>query len=85
MTLNTARRAKKQQNKALPDVGELYKGYAKEDEEDAVPPIDEAEARAAALQPGPTPDEVPLDAEYVTHPPAGLGTSFVEKPKPGSY
>eukprot|EP00937_MAST-01D_sp_MAST-1D-sp2_P000692 g692.t1 len=53
----------------LPPVGDLYKGYAKEEdavdaEEDAEAPMDEAEARAQALQPGPTPDEdVPLDAD----------------------
>ena len=75
------------QSAHLPPVSTLYQGHGKEPgedlPEDEAPPPDEAEARAAALRPGPTPDEVPLDAEYTTHPPAGLGTAFVEKPAPG--
>jgi len=70
----------------LPDISNLYAGRGLD--RDLAKEIEEEEAAEAAKQnmevlPTPTPDEMPLDAEFVTHPPAGLGTSFIEKPKPG--
>ena len=71
----------------LPDISKLYEGGHIDNELKKEMEIEEAEQKVQRLRPEvmptPTPDEMPLDAEFVTHPPAGLGTAYLDKPKPG--
>jgi len=82
----------------LPDISDLYKGHSGAGGADGPAPKDAQAAGSSAsasndvslsqaVGPTPTPDErkqeLPPDLEFTTHKAAGLGSAFVDKPKPG--